>query len=186
MGKLIFQINVSLDGYADHTAFEATADDEMHEFYTGLLDETEVALFGRVTYQLMESYWPHAHEDPKATSSMLRFADKFNSVAKIVFSRTLQQANWNNTKLVRADVANEVLKLKKHSRRDISVGGISLSRELMRLGLVDEYWIVLHPVLAGTGRRLFEGQNDRVNLKLLESRSLRSGVVALHYSDKRD
>jgi dihydrofolate reductase len=181
MGKLIFQINVSLDGYADHTAFQSTADDEMHEFYAGLLDETEVVLFGRLTYQLMEGYWPHAHEDPRATKGMLRFADRFNAVAKIVFSRTLQQANWNNTKLVRADAIDEILKLKKHTKKDVSIGGMALSQELIRLGLVDEYWIVLHPVLAGTGRRLFDGLKDRAHLKLLHSRRLNSGVVALHY-----
>ena len=184
MGKLSFQINVSLDGYADHTAFEATADDELHEFYAGLLDETEIALFGRLTYQLMEGYWPRAHEDPNATKGMLRFADRFNAIAKIVFSRTLQKANWNNTKLIRADVVNEVLRLKKQTKKDISIGGIALSQEFIRLGLVDEYWIVLHPVLAGTGRRLFDGLKDRADLKLLESRSLRSGVVALHYSSR--
>ena len=184
MGKLIFEINVSLDGYADHTIFSATADDELHEFFSDLLDETEIALFGRVTYQLMESYWPHAHEDPKATKATLKFADKFNSVSKIVFSRTLQEARWNNTRLVRENIVNEVRKLKKQSRKDISVGGISVSQEFIRLGLVDEYWIVLHPVLAGKGRRLFDGLNDRANLTLLGSKTFRSGVVALHYLNK--
>jgi dihydrofolate reductase len=185
MGKLVFEINVSLDGFADHTV-AVGADDEMHEFFSDLLDETDVALFGRVTYQLMESHWPHAHEDPKATKGELEFADKFNAVPKVVFSRTLQVANWNNTRLVRENMIEEVIDLKGRTGKNISLGGISISQELMRLGMVDEYWIVLHPVIAGKGRRLFDGLNNRANLKLMETRAFRSGAVALHYLSQKD
>ncbi len=184
MGKLVFSINMSLDGFADHTV-AIGADDEFHFFFSDLLDETEVALFGRVTYQLMESYWPHAHKDPKATKGELEFADKFNAVPKVVFSRTLQEANWNNTRLVRENMVEEVVNLKGQTRKNISLGGISISQEFIRLGIVDEYWIVLHPVLVGTGRRLFDGLNNRDNLKLLEARTFRSGVVALHYLSQK-
>ena len=184
MGKLVLAINVSLDGFADHTV-AVGADDEMHKFFGDLLDETDVALFGRVTYQLMESYWPHAHEHPGMTRGELEFADKFNAVPKVVFSRTLQEASWNNTRLVREDMIQEVATLKKRTRKNISTGGISISQELMRLGMVDEFWIVLHPVLAGTGRRLFDGMNNKVNLKLLETRTFRSGAIALHYSTQK-
>jgi dihydrofolate reductase len=180
MGKLVFAINVSLDGFADHTV-AVGADDEMHLFFSDLLDETDLALFGRVTYQLMESYWPHAHEDPKMTKGELEFADKFNAVPKVVFSRTLQKANWNNTRLVRENMVEEVVKLKGQTRKNISLGGISISQELIRLGIVDEFWIVLHPVLVGRGRRLFDGLNSGTNLKLMDSRTFRLGVVALHY-----
>jgi dihydrofolate reductase len=99
MGRLILSINMSLDGFADHTLFAATADDELHDFFSGLLDVTDIALFGRVTYQLMEEYWPRAHEDPRATRSTLDFADKLNAIPKVVFSRTLQKAEWNNARL---------------------------------------------------------------------------------------
>jgi dihydrofolate reductase len=180
MGKLVFAMNVSLDGFADHTA-TVGPDDEVLKFFSDRLDETDVAVFGRVTYQLMESYWPHAHKDPKATTGMLEFADKFNAVPKIVFSRTLQEASWNNTRLVREDMIEEVVKLKGQTARSILLDGISVSQEFIRLGMVDEYWIVLHPVLVGKGRRLFEGLNTRANLKLMDSRTFRLGVVALHY-----
>jgi dihydrofolate reductase len=185
MGKLVFEINLSLDGFADHTV-AVGADDEFHFFFSDLLDETDVALFGRVTYQLMESYWPHAHEDPRATNGELEFADKFNAVPKVVFSRTLQEANWNNTRLVRENMIEEVVTLKGHTRKNISLGGISISQEFIRLGMVDEYWIVLHPVLVGKGRRPFDGLNDGANLKLLETRTFRSGAVALHYLSQKN
>ena len=184
MGKLFFAINVSLDGFADHTA-TVGPDDELHKFFSDLLDETEVALFGRVTYQLMESYWPHAHKDPKATKGMLEFADKFNAVPKVVFSRTLQEANWNNTRLVRENMIEEVVNLKGRTRKNILLGGISICQEFIRLGIVDEYWIALHPVLVGKGRRLIDGLNNRANLKLLETRTFRLGVVALHYLSQK-
>ena len=180
MGKLVFAINVSLDGFADHTV-GVGPDDELLKFFSDLLDETGVAVFGRVTYQLMESYWPHAHEDPKATKGMLEFADKFNAVPKVVFSRTLQEANWSNTRLVRENMIEEVVKLKGQTAKDILLDGISISQEFIRLGIVDEYWIVLHPVLGGKGRRLFDGLNSRANLKLMDSRTFRLGVIALHY-----
>jgi dihydrofolate reductase len=180
MGKLVFSINVSLDGFADHTV-GVGPDDELLGFFSDHLDETDVVLFGRVTYQLMESYWPHAHKDPKATKGTLEFADKYNAIPKVVFSRTLQEANWNNTRLVKENMIEEVVKLKGQTAKNLLLDGISISQELMRLGMVDEYWIVLHPVLAGKGRRLFEGLNSRANLELVDSRTFRLGVVALHY-----
>jgi len=182
MRKLILAINVSLDGFADHAVF--AADDELHDFFSELLDVTDIALFGRVTYQLMENYWPHAHEDPKATRGMLRFAEKFNAVPKIVFSRTLRKADWSNSRLVAENMVDEVINLKKQPGKNISLGGISTSQEFMRLGLVDEYWLAVHPVIIGQGRRLFEGVHERVNLKLMDIKTFRSGVVALHYQGK--
>ena len=180
MGKQFFAINVSLDGFADHTV-GVGPDDELHKFFSDLLDETDVVLFGRVTYQMMESYWPYAYKDPKATKGMLEFADKFNAVPKVVFSRTLQEANWNNTRLVRENMIEEVVKLKGQTARNILLGGISISQEFMRLGIVDEFWIVLHPMLVGKGKRLFDGLNSRAKLKLMDSRTFKLGVVALHY-----
>jgi dihydrofolate reductase len=179
MRNLFLAINVSLDGFADHTV--AIADDELHEFYGGLLDNTDIALFGRITYQMMESYWPHAHGDPKATKSTLDFADKFNAIPKIVFSRTLQKAEWNNTRLVRDNMVEEVIQLKQQPGKDISLGGISIAQEFMRHGLIDEYWLAIHPVIMGKGRRLFDGLNDRINLKLVDIKTFHSGVVVLHY-----
>jgi dihydrofolate reductase len=183
MGKLILSINMSLDGFADHTLFAATADDELHDFFSGLLDVTDIALFGRVTYQLMAEYWPRAHEDPGATRSTLDFADRYNAIPKVVFSRTLQKAEWNNARLSITNMVDEVASLKLRFRRNISLGGINISQQFMRLGLIDEYWLVVHPVVAGKGKPLFDGLNEKVNLRLVDTNVLKSGVVVLHYLD---
>ena len=112
MRKLVFAINVSLDGFADHTAGNAV-DDELLDFFSRLLDETGIELFGRVTYQLMENYWPNIYNEPNPTRGELEFADRFNSISKIVFSRSLQKAEWNNTRLIKGDAVEEVKKLKQ-------------------------------------------------------------------------
>ena len=179
MRKLIFSINVSLDGFADHTV--ALADDELHEFYTDQLDTIDTVLFGRVTYQLLESYWPLAPRDPEATRSMIEFAHKINAMPKIVFSRTLQNADWNNTKLVKGNMIEEVSKLKQGNGKSLSVGGLSMAQTLTNLSLIDEYWLLVQPVIAGKGRRLFDGVNDRFDLKLADTKTFHSGVVVLHY-----
>jgi dihydrofolate reductase len=180
MRKLIFSINISLDGVVDHTV--AIADDELHDFSTHLLDTVDTVLFGRVTYQLFEGYWPNAYQDPYETKSVLRFADKINAVPKVVFSKTLQTASWNNTRLVRGDAVEEVQKMKQKDGGSLSLGGISLIQSFMKLKLIDEYWLLVQPVIWGKGRRLFDNASERVDLKLVDSRTFKSGVVVLHYS----
>ncbi len=177
--KVIFAINVTVDGYADHTV--TIADDELHDFYANLLDNVDTLLFGRVTYQLMESYWPSAHNDPQATKSMIKFADKFNAIPKIVFSRTLQKTDWNNTRIVRDNVIEEVVKLKQRPGKNISVGGITVFQEIMRHGLIDEYWLAVQPLIWKKGKRLFPDVNEKNNLKLIDTKKFKSGVVVLHY-----
>ena len=183
MRKLIFQVNISLDGFADHTV--AVADDELHNFSTDLLNNIDAILFGRVTYQLFESYWPLAPNDPEATQSIVEFANKINEIPKIVFSNTLQDVGWNNTKLVKGNMAEEVLKLKQGAGKDLSVGGLNLARSLTNLSLIDDYWILIHPIIVGKGRRLFDGINERLDLKLVDSQKFHSGVVALHYQQNK-
>lgn len=184
MREMVLAINVSLDGFADHTVAVA-ADGGLHEFSADLLDETDIAIFGRVTYQLMADYWPHAHEDPKATRGELDFADKFNAIPKIVFSRTLQEANWNNTKLIKDNMVEEVMKLKQQSGKAISLGGITISQEFMKQDLIDEYWLAVQPVVCGKGRRLFDGLNGEIKLRLVDTKTFMSGVVVLHYVTSR-
>ena len=179
MRKLISSINISLDGFADHTV--AIADDELHDFYTDQLDTIGTVLFGRVTYQLFEEYWPHVDQDPSATPSELAFARKINAIPKIVFSRTLQKVDWNNTKLVKGDPVEEVAKLKQGTGKDLSVGGLSLIQALTRVGLIDEYWLLVQPLLAGEGRPYWEGLPDRLDLRLAGTQTFGSGVVVLHY-----
>ncbi len=180
MRKLIFSIHISLDGFADHTV--AIADDEMHDFYAHQLDTLDTVLFGRVTYQLFESFWPLAPTDPQLTKSVVEFAYKINAIPKIVFSNTLDHAGWNNTKLVKGNMVNEVIKLKNQDGKNMSVGGISTAQALMKESLIDEFWFCVHPVIVGNGRRLFDGLNDRHDLKLVDAKTFHSGAVVLHYT----
>ncbi len=180
MRKLIFSINVSLDGFADHTV--AIADDELHDFSTAQLDGVSAVLFGRKTYQLFESFWPNAPEDPQSTQSIVRFARKINAMPKIVFSKTLPEAGWNNTRLVKGDTVGEVKALKQETGKDLAVGGISLIQTFLNLKLVDEYWLLVQPVIQGRGRRLFDGAAGRIEHKLLDATTFRSGVAVLHYA----
>jgi dihydrofolate reductase len=173
-------INISLDGYADHTV--GIVDDELHDFFSNLLDETGIQLFGRTTYQMMESYWPHAHENPEASKSDLVFAKKFNRIPKIVFSSTLEKAEWNNTTLVQSNALEYIAQLKQSEGKDLFIGGIKLAGSLMNHGLIDEYWVLIHPVVIGQGRRFFETVSEKINLTLVESRVFKSGVLALHYA----
>ena len=179
MRKLVFSINISLDGFADHTV--AIPDDDLHDFFSGLLDDTGIELFGRVTCQMMESYWPHAHDDPAASKSIFNFADKFNSIPKIVFSSTLEKAEWNNSTLIRENALEHVARLKETEGKNLGIGGMKLARSFMSRGLIDEFWLLAHPVVVGKGRRLFENANEKSTLALVESRVFGSGVVALHY-----
>ena len=179
MRKLFFSINVSLDGFADHTV--AIADDELHEFFTNQFNILDTILFGRVTYQLFESYWPNAPKDPQATRSMIAFAHKLNAMPKVVFSRTLQKVDWNNARLSNGDMVEEVLKLKQGNGKSLSIGGISAIQTFMKLKMVDEFWLLVHPVIVGRGRRLFDGVDEKLDLKLVDTKTFRSGVVVLHY-----
>jgi len=179
MRKLVFSINVSLDGFADHTV--AIADDELHEFFSDQFDAIDLVLFGRVTYQLMESYWPTAPKDPAATKSEMEFAKKINAMPKVVFSRTLQKVDWNNARLSNGDMVEEVLKLKQGNGKSLSIGGISAIQTFMKLKMVDEFWLLVHPVIVGRGRRLFDGVDEKLDLKLVDTKTFRSGVVVLHY-----
>jgi dihydrofolate reductase len=183
MRKLVLSINVSLDGFADHTV--AIADDELHDYYRKELEHTSIALFGRVTYQLMERYWPYAHEDPAATKADRAFAERFNAIPKIVFSKTIQRAEWNNTSLNNGDMVEEVRRLKAQPGKPLSIGGISAAQALMRHGLIDEYFLAVHPIVVTSGRRLFENIGERQNLELIDTSTFRSGVVVLHYKVKQ-
>jgi dihydrofolate reductase len=179
MGKVIFSINVTIDGFADHTA--GIADDGLHVFFADLLERVDTILFGRKTYQLLESYWPTAAEDHDCTAGELQFADRINSMSKIVFSNTLNEAKWNNTRLLRDDAVKTVQKLREQGGQTFAISSLNIASALTDARLIDEYWLLIHPVILGKGRPLFSGLNNRINLKLVETKTLKSGVVALHY-----
>ena len=182
MRKLIYAINITLDGCCDHT--KGFVDDELLEHFTQLTREAGLQVFGRKTYQLMVPYWPDVLKDQSATKADKEFARAFESIEKVVFSRSLDGVEDKKTRIVRTNLRDEILKLKEEKGKDILVGGVSIPSQLMELGLVDECRFVVGPIIAGEGRRLLEGANlkDKLQLKLVEAKTFKSGCVALRYS----
>lgn len=182
MRNLIFGINITLDGCCDHT--KMIGDEEVHHYFTQVLREADVLVYGRKTYQLMVPFWPDVAKSHSGPSAMIEFAQAFDSVNKIVvFSRTLDKAERKNTRIVRANLLDEILKLKQEQGKNILVGGVDIPSQLIHLGLVDEYRVVVQPLIAGDGRRLLEGISfpERLQLELVDSKIFRSGCVALRY-----
>ena len=181
MRNVIYAINITLDGCCDHTP--VNPDDEILEYFTDLTREVDLQVFGRKTYQLMVPYWPEVAQDPSASKADQEFARAFNSTRKIVFSRSLDSTEDGNTRIVRTNLRDEILKLKQEPGKNILTGGVTIPLQLAELGLIDEYRFVVHPIVVGGGRRLFEGINlqEKLQLKLVESKTFKSGSVALRY-----
>ncbi len=181
MRKAIFAINITLDGCCDHT--KQFADEETHEYFTQLLRDVDLLVFGRKTYQLMVPFWPEVAKNQNMDKASNEFARAFVSINKIVFSRSLGSTEDKNTRIVRTNLRDEILKLKQEQGKNILVGGVSVPSQLIELGLVDEYRFVVGPIVAGEGRRLLEGVSlpERLQLKLVESKIFKSGCVALRY-----
>ena len=182
MRKLIFGINITLDGCVDHT--KQLADEETHEYFTQLLREAGLLVYGRITYQLMVPFWPEVAKTKSMDKASNEFAEAFDSLDKVVFSRSLDRTDGSHTRILRSGLRDEILKLKQEQGKDILTGGVSIPSQLIELGLVDEYRFVVAPIVAGAGRRLLEGVSlpEQLQLKLVESKIFKSGCVALHYS----
>ena len=178
MRKVIFALNITIDGYCGHET--GIADDELHEYFTGLLRESGVEIFGRNTYHLMYPYWHDVAVNQSETEVINEFARTFDAIPKIVFSTTLKNVEWNNTTLLHSNLREEIMKLKGQPGKNISIGALSIASQVAQWDLIDEYHFVVHPIIAGRGPRLFESVKDRT-LKLVESKMFGSGVVALHY-----
>jgi dihydrofolate reductase len=181
MRNVIYAINITLDGCCDHT--KQIADEEAHEYFTNLMRDFDLLVFGRKTYQLMVPYWPDVAKDPSSTKADVEFARAFDSITKIVFSRSLASAEDKNTRIVRTNLRDEILKLKQEPGKNILVGGVDVPSQLTELGLIDEYRFIVQPIIAGEGRRLLEGVNlpKKLQLKLVESKTFKSGCVGLRY-----
>src|SRR5262245_22103107 len=182
MRKLIFGINVSLDGCCDHTKFGG--DEEIHEYFTELMRDADLLVYGRTTYELMVPFWPDVAKNQSGpTRAFNEFARAFDSNNIVVFSRSLETVNAKNTRIVRTNLQDEILKLKQEPGKNILTGGVDIPSQLIELGLVDEFRFVVQPIIAGEGRRLLEGVSlqDKFRLKLVESKILKSGCVALRY-----
>ncbi len=180
--KKLFSFNmVTLDGFFEGLNHDITwhnVDAEFNDFAIAQLDAVDALLFGRVTYSMMASYWPTPaaiHDDPVV-------AGKMNSISKFVFSKTLDGADWNNTRLVKDDAAREVARLKEQPGKDLAIfGSAGLTASLANEGLIDEYRIMVNPVVLGKGRSLFEGVQHKIELKLMMTRAFGNGNVLLYY-----
>ena len=182
MRNLIFAINITLDGCCDHT--KLSANDETYEYYADLMRDIDLLVYGRKTYQLMVPFWPDiAKNQSGQTKAMNEFAQAFASKNILVFSQSLDRAEGKNTRIVRANLQDEILRLKQEEGKNIAVGGVSIPSQLIELGLVDEYRVVVQPLVVGEGRRLLDGTSlaASLQLQLVESKIFKSGHVALHY-----
>jgi dihydrofolate reductase len=178
MRKVIAAINMTLDGFCDHTA--GLPDEEIHQHYTELLGQGDTILYGRTTYQLME-FWRTFLENPSEEKSMNDFAMAIDKIPKIVFSHTLKNVNWKSASLATQDPEKVVLQLKEQSGKDIFVGSPSLIVALTKLNLIDEYQLCIYPVIVGNGLPLFKNITDRTVLKLVKTKIFSGGAIILYY-----
>jgi dihydrofolate reductase len=178
MRKIIAAINMTVDGFCDHTA--VIPDDEIHQHYTDLLNNADTILYGRITFQLME-YWRSLLENPSDKKSMNDFAIAINKIPKIVFSHRLRNVEWESAKLAKGDLEEEVLELRQQPGKDILVGSPSLIVALTKLNLIDEYQLCIHPVIAGNGLPLFKNINEKITFKFVKTKVFGSGAVILYY-----
>jgi dihydrofolate reductase len=181
MRKLIYTINITIDGCCDHT--KMVPDEEVLDYGAQLVRDADLLVYGRKTYQLMVPYWPDIAKSQSETKADIEFAQTFVSKKKIVFSRSLASAEDENTRIVRTNLHDEILKLTQEQGKTILVGGVDAPSQLMELGLIDEYRFVVMPTIAGEGRRLMEGGSlpEKLQLQLIESKPFKSGCVALRY-----
>jgi dihydrofolate reductase len=178
MRKLIAAMNMTLDGFCDHTAMNA--DDEIHQHYTELLRSADILLYGRKTFQLME-YWKSVVENPTGNKATDEFAETIDGTKKIVYSRTLANVDWKDTEMRREIDTQEILGFKRQEGENILVGSPSMIVQLGNLGLIDEYQMAIHPAVVGSGLQLFKDIDERIDLKLCRTKIFGCGAVALYY-----
>jgi len=186
MRKVIAALNMTVDGICDHTA--GIPDEEIHQHYTELLGQGDAILYGRITYQLME-FWRKFIENPSEEKSMNDFAIAIDKIPKIVFSHTLKNVDWESATIAKKDLKAAVLELKQ-SRNDgskyILVGSRSLIIQLLKLNLIDEFQLCIHPMVEGNGLPLFEDINDRIIFKLVKTKTFKGGAIILYYQPKNE
>jgi dihydrofolate reductase len=184
MGKLIYLMNVSLDGFVetpDHSLDWTNIDEELLSWFNDQERQLDASLYGRRLYELMNGYWPTAESDPSATPAMLEFAGIWKRTPKVVFSSTLASVE-GNSRLLRGDVGEELARLRTEFDGNLNVGGPTLASAFIRRGLVDEYRLVVHPVMLGAGTPFFPKLERPIRLRQTEARTFGSGVVYLGYA----
>lgn len=191
MRSLVYFMHSSLDGFVAGTNGELNwvkIDDELFDFVSTLTDQADTALYGRVTYQMMEAYWPTAGEKPDASKHDKEHSVWYKNVSKVVLSKTMNETGLQNTRVFSDNLTENINNLKQSgengSKNILIFGSPRASHSLLNLGLVDEYWIFVNPVLLGEGIPLFKDVTGKVKLKLLESKTFTSGVIALHYKNE--
>lgn len=188
MRKVVLFAHISLDGFAGDVNGGLgflSYDQELQKYAGELVKTVGAPLYGRTTYQLMEGYWPTVLGNSGAGKHELEHAQWVHDIPKVVFSTTLEGVSWNNTTLIKENITEEVNKLKQQPGKDLVIfGSPGLAKSFMKLGLIDEYKLTLHPIILGGGISLFDTNLTTSNLKLLASETLNSGVVTLHYANK--
>jgi dihydrofolate reductase len=183
MGKLIYAMNVSLDGFIEtpeHGLEWSVVDEELHQWFSDRMRPLAASLYGRKLYEVMSAYWPTGADDPDATPDTLDFAQVWNSTPRFVFSNTLTEVH-HNSRLVSGDVANVLAEIRREIDGDLEVGAANLAAQFIERGLVDEYNVVVHPVSIGAGTPMFPTLPQPLRLHLTETKRFESGVVALTY-----
>ncbi|TMR99080.1 dihydrofolate reductase family protein [Nonomuraea basaltis] len=183
MRKVIYSMLISLDGYVESPNGDigwTGPDDEVHAFINDQARDLGGSLYGRRLYENMSAYWPTADERPDAPQIEVDFARTWRAMPKYVFSKTLDKVEWNST-LVTGDLKEEVLKIKRQEGGDLDVGGATLAGSLLRLGLIDEFQIFIHPLVLGAGKPFFPPLDSAIRTRLLETRAFASGIVYLRY-----
>jgi dihydrofolate reductase len=178
MRKVIAAMNMTIDGFCDHTLI--IPDDEIHQHYGDLLKSSDTIIYGRKTYQLME-YWPTVVKSPTGNKATDEFAIAIDNITKVVFSHTLKSVEWKNTRIANRGIQEEVEALKQQVGKDIFVGSPGMIVALTELNLIDEFQLCVHPVIAGKGLQLFRDISDKINLKLLMTKTFTSGAIILYY-----
>jgi dihydrofolate reductase len=188
MGGLVYLMNVSVDGFVetrDHSLEWANVDEEVHRWFSDRSREAGAFVYGRRLYELMAAYWPTAESDPAATDYMLDFARIWNPKPKIVISSTLESVNWNS-RLVRGDPVDEVLRARNEFEGDLHIGGPTLARAFVERGLIDRFDLVVHPAVLGGGTPYFPELDTPRRLRLAATRTFANGNVYLGYEPVRD
>lgn len=189
MRKIVSFVHLSLDGFvasADGGLGWVSITEELFDHVEQRIKQTDTALYGRVTYQMMEAYWPTAAEQPNASKHDLEHSRWYKTARKVVLSKTLADKNEANTKIIRNNLSEEITQLKQSAGNEILVfGSPSATHALMAEDLIDEYWIFLNPVLLGQGIPLFKNIQHKTPLKLVTSKTFASGVVCLQYEVRR-
>lgn len=190
MRNLIFFMHTSLDGFVAGLNGEMdwiNIDDEMFDFVATMTDKADTALYGRVTYEMMQNYWPTAGEQPNASKHDKEHSAWYNKVPKIVLSKTISEKGLENTTFINDHLADSINRIKNQDGKNILIfGSPRASHSLLSLGLIDEFWLFVNPVLLGHGIPLFKDVNETTKLKLIETKMFSCGVIALHYETKQN